>query len=271
MKLAVIVVALPLLFPGQIGNNLDVITLNGMPCPLEGTARSEDVKELNENKGRYHFPVAADVDTTVTLTSMIAPGDDEDRFNVKSAATVAGFVLEVLKGGVETCNCHATNPDERDTHIALTLSSMLPTDPDAKKQSVVAEVTPRMRILHKQKTNQNDWTTEALQRNLQGKWVEITGWLLFDFEHIDAAENTNPGNPTNWRATCWEIHPVMSIKVLSGPPGGAFQLAPAAITAFQRSHAAHVDSVPGRRQFLNRRNAKLRSRFAEDEHDADNH
>jgi hypothetical protein len=63
----------------------------------------------------------------------------------------------------------------------------------------------------------------------------------------------------------------MSIKVLDGPPGGAFQLAPSVITAFQRSHAAHVDSVPGRRQFVNRRDAKLRSRFAEDEHDVGNH
>jgi len=271
MKIASVVVAFPLLFLGQTGNNLDVITLNGMPCPLEGTGKTEDVKDLNQNKGRYHFPVASDIDSTVTLTSMISPGDEGNRFNVKSAAKVVGFVLEVLKGGVETCNCRATNEDERDTHIMLTLSSMLPTDPDAKKQAVVVEVTPRTRILHKQETDKNDWTTEALERSLRGKWVEVSGWLLFDFEHIDAAENTNPGNPRNWRATCWEIHPVMSIKVLSGPPGGAFQLAPSAITAFQRSHAAHVDSMPGRRQFLNRRNAKLRSRFAEDEHDEGNH
>jgi hypothetical protein len=271
MKFAGVVIAFALLFFPQEGNNLDVITLNRMPCPLEGTARSEDIRDLNQNKSRYHFPVASDIDPTVTLTSMIAPGDDEDRFDVKSAATVVGFVLEVQRGGIETCNCGATKPDERDTHIALTLSSMLPTDPDAKKQSVVAEVSPRTRILQKQKTGQNNWTTEALRGSIQGKWVEITGWLLFDFEHSHEAENTNPGNPSNWRATRWEIHPVMSIKVLDGPPGGAFQLAPSVITAFQRSHAAHVDSVPGRRQFVNRRNAKLRSRFAEDEHDEGNH
>jgi hypothetical protein len=270
MRSAGVLVAFPLLFLGQTGNNLDVINLNQMPCPLEGVAKSQDVKDLNRLKGRYHSPVPSDIDRTVTLTSLIAPGDDEDRFDVKSAATVVGFVLEVQVGGTETCNCKAKNPDERDTHIALTISEM-PTSTDAKKQSVVAEVTPRTRILHQQQTNQNDWTTPALKDSIQGKWVEITGWLLFDFEHVHQAENTNPGNGSNWRATCWEIHPVTSIKVLSGPPGGAFQLAPSAVTAFQQSHAAHVDSIPGRRQFVNGRNAKLRSRFAADEHDDDNH
>ncbi len=68
---------------------------------------------------RYHSPVSSDIDQTVMLTAMVAPGDDEDRFDVKSAATVVGFVLEVMVGGKETCNCHATDPAERDTHIAL--------------------------------------------------------------------------------------------------------------------------------------------------------
>ena len=148
----------------------------------------------------------------------------------------------------------------------------MPNSPDAKKQSVVAEVTPRTRMVHQQGSGKTDWTTKALKESLQGKWVEITGWLLFDIEHVHQAENTNPGNRANWRATCWEIHPVMSIKVLDGPPSGdAFQLAPSAVTAFQKSHAAHVDSVPGRRQFVNRRNAKLRGRFSSDEHDESEH
>jgi hypothetical protein len=270
MRFAGVLVALPLLFLGQTGNNLDVITLNHVPCPLQGVAKGHDVQELNRNKGRYHLPVASDIDPTVTLTSLIAPGDDEERFDVKSAATVVGFVLQVQVGGTETCNCRATDPDERDTHIALTISSM-PMSPDAKKQSVVAEVTPRTRILHQQQSHQHDWTTDSLKGSLEGNWVEITGWLLFDFEHVHEAENTNPGNVSNWRATCWEIHPVTSIKVLTGPPSGAFQLAPSVVSAFQQSHAAHIDSIPGRRQFVNNRNAKLRSRFAADEHDDDNH
>jgi hypothetical protein len=260
MKFASIVITLPLLFLGQTGGDLDVFTIDGKSCPLQGDAKSPDVKDLNRLKGRYHSPVSSDIDQTVALTAMVAPGDDEDRFDVKSAATVVGFVLEVMVGGKETCNCHATDPAERDTHIALTLSE----DGD-EKQSVVAEVTPRTRFLRKQAGD--DWTTDALRTNIKGRWVEVTGWLLFDFEHIDQAENTNPGNDKNWRATCWEVHPVTSIKVLPGPPNDSMRLSRDAVAAFQRAHAARVNLTPKRKQFVAERNEKYLKKFAEDERD----
>ena len=261
MRINTVAFTLALLLLGQGDNNLDDIMLNGRSCPLQGDAKSPDVKSLNRLKGRYHSPVSSDIDPTVALTAMVAPGDDENRFDVKSAATVTGFVLQVQVGGKETCNCHATNPDERDTHIALTLSE------DAEKiQSVVAEVSPRTRLL-RQRAGHNDWTTEALKRDIQGKWVEVTGWLMFDFEHIGEAENTNPGDARNWRATCWEIHPVTSIKVLDGPPDAAFRVPRDAVRALQRAHAARINVVPKRKEFVEERNAKYRARFAEDERD----
>ncbi len=54
MKFASIVIALPLLFLGQTGGDLDVFTLDGRPCPLQGDAKSPDVKDLNRLKDRYH-------------------------------------------------------------------------------------------------------------------------------------------------------------------------------------------------------------------------
>jgi hypothetical protein len=261
MKTTTITVALALMLVCQTGPNLDVIPLGGIECGLAGDAKGPDVKALNRLKGRYNSPVTSDIDQTVTLTAMISPGDDEDRFDTKSAATVTGFVLEVQVGGKETCNCHATADDDRDTHIALTLSE----DGD-KTQSVVAEVTPRTRLLRKM-GGKNDWTTSALRRDIQGKWVEVTGWLLFDFEHIHEAENTNPGGTKDWRATCWEIHPVTSIRVLDGPPEPGFRVAASSVREFQRAHAARVNFDPKRRQFVNDRNEKFRKKFAEDEHD----
>jgi hypothetical protein len=47
-----------------------------------------------------------------------------------------------------------------------------------------------------------------------GHRVRFKGWLLFDREHADEAENTKPGRAANWRATAWEIHPVTTIEVL---------------------------------------------------------
>ncbi len=265
MRLATFVVMLPLLLITQVDDNLDVIPLNGRNCPLQGDAKSPDVKDLNRLKGRYHSPVASDIDQTVTLIAMVAPGDDEDRFDVKSAAKVTGYVLEVQVGGKETCNCHATDPDERDTHIALTLSQGA-----EKTQSVVAEVTPRTRLLRR-KSGRNDWTTAALKSEIQGKWIEVTGWLMFDFEHIHEAENTNPGGEKNWRATCWEIHPVTNIKVLDSPPADAMQVAPAVVRAMQRAQAEHISTVPERKQFIENRNEKYRRKFAEDERDEIEH
>jgi hypothetical protein len=63
-----------------------------------------------------------------------------------------------------------------------------------------------------------DWSTAALKERINGKWVRVKGWLLFDQEHVNQAENTNPGNDRNWRATVWEIHPVTEIDVLPGKP-----------------------------------------------------
>ncbi len=228
MRAAAIAIFLPFLVLAQTDGNLDTITLNGRPCPPEGDARSPDVKDLNRLKNRYHTPVASDIDPTVTLTAMVAPGDDETRFDNKSAATITGFVLKVLEGSVESCNCQAKAANERDTHIQLTLS-----EGADRTQAVIVEVTPRTRLLH-QKAGANDWTTAALERDIQGKWVEISGWLMFDFEHVGEAENTNPGGAHNVRATAWEIHPVTAIKVLDSPPPDSARLAPAVVKAFQR-------------------------------------
>jgi hypothetical protein len=47
-----------------------------------------------------------------------------------------------------------------------------------------------------------------------GHWCEFEGWLYFDVDHDEEAENTNPQRPANWRATSWEIHPVTKITVI---------------------------------------------------------
>jgi hypothetical protein len=61
----------------------------------------------------------------------------------------------------------------------------------------------------------NDWGTSMLRAKLLGRWVKVSGWLFYDADHhleswwVDK-HNTRDGN--NWRATGWEIHPVMALK-----------------------------------------------------------
>jgi hypothetical protein len=224
--------SLPLLVPSQ-GKDLTTITLNGMPCGPEGTAKSAPAKAIDRAKNRWDFPKETDIDPEVSLAAMLAPGPDKNRFNPKKAATMRGLVIDVLMGGKETCNCEAVKEDERDTHIELGLAV------DATEiQRVIVEVTPRFRMPMKAKNQ--DWSTPALRQTIKGKWVEVTGWLLFDTPHITQAENTNPGNPENWRATCWELHPLTSISVLDQAPGEAANFRSTSLTALQGLHAAHL-------------------------------
>ncbi len=225
-------------------DDLDVITLNGMDCGLEGKpGGSEAQKDLNRHKNRYAIPGDSDIDPEVSLPAMLAPGKDVKRFDQERAARITGFVINVKPGGTESCNCGATDPAERDTHVELCLADGAP-----ESQRVIVEITPRLRMLKKKADI--DWTTPALEREIKGKWVEVTGWLLFDTAHINQAENTNPGHKGNWRATCWEIHPVTNIKVLDGAPLEAAGFQPDSLSALHRLHAGHLaQSANGKAAF----------------------
>lgn len=177
-------------------------------CGMEGDAHAANVMALNRLKNRYTEPTT--INPKVTLKAMLEPGDDRTRWKVKDGAEVVGYVADVKVGGIETCNCHARKPDDRDTHIELCLNPM-----DGESKRVIVEVTPRWRAMMKAKGV--DWTTKALRSALLGRWVKVRGWMLFDAEHKNQAENTAPGNPRNWRATSWEIHPVTSIEVTTRP------------------------------------------------------
>ena len=181
-------------------------------CPPQGNAKPDSVKALNILKNRVEPPADGDLDPAVTLEAMLQPGDDEDRWDESKAGELVGFVHDVKVGGIETTNCKATNPADRDTHIELVI------DPAhaGPSQRIVVEVTPRWR--DRMSAQNLDWSTETLKHDIKGHWVRIRGWLFFDQEHVDQAENTNPGNDKNWRASVWELHPISGIEVMAAPP-----------------------------------------------------
>jgi hypothetical protein len=236
-------------------------TSAGKECPLKGSGKSDGSLALNPRKNRFTFPKMDDIDPDVTLAGMLLPGDDEERFDAKKAATITGYVVNVKFGGKETCNCGAAATIDKDTHIELALDKDAP-----PTQRVIVEVTPRLRLLMKDTA---DWSTETLQKEtgpgIKGKWVKVTGWLMFDDIHSDEAENTNPGNPKNWRATCWELHPVTKIEVLPGAPPGTPALQPATMAAFHKAHVDNVKRDPKRQDAIK---AAIKSRLAKyDEED----
>src|SRR2546428_1889015 len=82
-------------------------------CPARGDAVTSGVHARNRLKNRVAAPVAQDIDSAVTLSALLAPGDDRGRWSERMAATIVGYVRDVKVGGVETVNCFAKTPDHR--------------------------------------------------------------------------------------------------------------------------------------------------------------
>jgi hypothetical protein len=183
-------------------------------CPFEGDAKQALAKQLNPYKNREDAPPVAKINAAATLPAVLASGNDLHRWSRDDGAMFEGVVVGVKIGGIESVNCHAKDPAQRDTHIELALDPAAP-----ETQRVIVEVTPRWR---EKMAVIADWSTTALKKHLLGQRVRITGWLFDDLEHEPQAENSNPGGSANWRATMWEIHPITGITVL---PGAAVALA----------------------------------------------
>jgi hypothetical protein len=172
----------------------------GAPCGPKGDNKEARIQALDQFKNRTSVAEPDAIDLKITLESILAPGDDENRFKNEQAVTVTGYVALVKDGGAESCNCHSKTA--KDTHIVIVASKKDATNP---KHHVIVEVTPHFRELG---------TTADLKKKLVGHMVKFSGWLFFDEEHKQNASNTNPKGTDLWRATCWEIHPVTGIEIV---------------------------------------------------------
>ncbi len=179
-------------------------------CPPEGTAKSLKNQKQDRLKNRISTPQTGDIDMEVSFAKLREPGDDTNRWLTGLAATIEGYCRSAKGTQGETCNCGKTAAALVDTHFEIV------SGPSDNGQPVIAEVTPVWRFIHKH-FGLEDWSSKALGAKYQGHRVRITGWLFFDEIHRLEADNTDPGDKqgkANWRATCWEIHPITSIEVL---------------------------------------------------------
>jgi hypothetical protein len=174
-------------------------------CPSAGIALTVRARNLQYLKNRTAFPQAVDFDSRITLEALLQPGDDSNRWSTNRAARIQGEVIDVGYAGAEATNCF--NPYRRDIHILIARRKGA-----AKTEQVVIEVTPS---LQEWATKQGmDWSAQTLHAQLVGHWCEFEGWLYFDVGHAEESENTAPGEPDNWRATGWELHPITKITVI---------------------------------------------------------
>jgi len=190
-------------------------------CGHDGIAFRTAARRLNQLKNRDSTPQRADVDSSVTLEAMLAPGYDRWRWREDRAASIVGYVRYVRIGDVEAVNCYGLHPRNRDTYILLVAE---PTCTDSTPR-VTIEVTPRWRARMRQRGV--DWSTGALKERLLGRKVRATGWVLFDAPNEDASQHTAVHPSLTARTTAWELHPVTGIELVV-EPSGADGAAPAA-------------------------------------------
>src|SRR6266581_2957874 len=169
-------------------NQLQAARVTAVPQPLVSQKNRIDIPDANA-----YIPIDWDV-----LKGL--PGDSPDNLQ-GSPVMVTGFLshrIKVENGSPgESTNCNLLNDDEVDWHIYLTKAPN-----QAISQAIIVETTPRTRPLHQ-------WDKSVLDSLVNGnKQVRISGWLMYDSQHI--------GEVGTARATVWEVHPITRIEVSDG-------------------------------------------------------
>jgi len=165
-------------------------------CGPTGDAADNKRQALNTNKNRTDQPGESDYVEISWDNLSNLPSDHVDDFQ-GAPVSVIGFLSHQIKvensGSGESTNCHLHGDNEVDWHIYLTKSPARPIS-----EAIIVETTPRTRPLHK-------WTTGMLSPFVDANTrVRISGWLMFDVEHVGAIGTQ--------RGTVWEVHPITRIQ-----------------------------------------------------------
>ena len=172
-------------------------------CPAQGDGGDP---ELNQLKNRIDVGAWQPV-TIASVLALTWPQSIERQqrssWSASDRAAIAkyeglpleleGYLAGAKEQGPESCNCHSV--DQVDFHLWIVDSTDKQRD-----QSVVVEVTPRIRAQHP------GWTIERIRSLVDNQTkVRISGWLMMDPDHPDQIGKT--------RGTIWEIHPIVDIDV----------------------------------------------------------
>ncbi|HZE13590.1 MAG TPA: hypothetical protein VE086_07530, partial [Chthoniobacterales bacterium] len=239
----------------QISEDRDLkeIDLTGWNCANrpEGSGRSPETAERNRQKNRWTadvsgisikpFDTAAflkhfgdfDIETKSRRRKDLSP-DEKRRLEVLEAPLVSltGYLVLAYAGPPETTNCGST--DFHDWHLEI-LDEPLDHPPQPGDPTpIICEITPRtqnaiyrdgIRIQELAAFFRHpDVTYESTGHKAQK--IRLTGYPVWDDEHNDSTKDVGVTirsiarnryhNP--WRATAWEIHPVIKIQRADAAP-----------------------------------------------------
>lgn len=111
----------------------------------------------------------------------------------RAAVEVEGYLVAYRLEIPEPPNCYSRAEKLRDFHLWLSEH-----EHDVESNSIVVEITPRVRASHPEWEDDRLAALAATQAH-----IRIRGWLMLDQMH--------PENVGRNRATLWEVHPILQI------------------------------------------------------------
>jgi len=163
--------------------------------PMGKPGNDDKKKALNTNKNRTDTPAdSAYVKVDWADLRDLPVNHAEDLPG--SPVVIEGFLVHKVKPeGAESPNCGLTDLDEVDWHIYTSDTASL----DDISKALIVETTARTRPIHKWVKSDLD---AVVNKNVP---VRISGWLLYDYEHVPVIGTQ--------RASVWEVHPITKIEV----------------------------------------------------------
>jgi len=225
------------------------LDLSGWDCvsKLEGAAKTQDGKERNQQKNRSPIDLAgikvAPFDAATFLAQVagydrqiekkhrrdLSPAQKEQVITLeKQIVSITGWLVLAYQGVPETTNCRSK--DFLDWHLELSPESADHPAQLGDPTPIICEITPRTQTLLYRSGVRIQKLAAFLRlpdnsfapTGSKAHRIRVTGYLMWDDEHnkddSDVGSHigwfSNEGYHHPWRATGWEIHPVLKIEDL---------------------------------------------------------
>jgi hypothetical protein len=181
---------------------------------------------------RFDSVLAAPSRTPARNRRSLTPIQEQRLATIENrVVSVTGWVVIAYGTGAETTNCGSRQ--NHDWHIEVVPSPRSHPPRAGDATAIIAEVTPRTeRVLYRagvRLQRMAAFIREGAPPNIRAhpaadrpRKVRITGYLLWDDQHnaaeTDIGDAVRRGGGTAyhhpWRATAWEIHPILRIELL---------------------------------------------------------
>ena len=244
---------------------IDLTTWNCVNRPT-GTGKSPETAERNRLKNRWLADLAGLAITPFDTASLLQhfadfeietkgkrrkdlSADQKRRLEILEAPLVSltGYLVLAYPGPAESTNCG--NVDFHDWHLEI-LGEPLDHPPQPGDPTpIIAEITPRTQnAIYRDGIRIQELAAFFRRTDVsyestghKAEKIRVTGYLLWDDEHNDSTKDVGTTirsiarnryhNP--WRATAWEIHPVIRIERADGaaPPDNHPTAAPTTAAA----------------------------------------